>query len=188
MTTQRRNFARTPRREKVFASITDFDTPTVLVQSSVNVPIDLLANYKTDVGVTRVQGVTAMRIFGSMYLGNLASATNAAIHVAHWGIAWMRNNVLTAGLNDAQIPDPSEAGAREVPWLQTGYLIVRSSSTIPVVGANESMLGSFVHVDITQQRKQPGTDYGLGLVIRASGPAGTDPGMWINLTTMLALP
>lgn len=179
---------RTPRKEKAFAQIRDLDTPRAVALNVVDAPIDLLANYKTDIGVNRLQGVTAMRIFGSIYAGNDSAATNSTQVALHWGFTWLRNVVLTAGSGDAQIPDPSESGAREAQWLQTGVLRYGAVSGVRRMAAEANAApGSYVNLDITQQRKQPGTDYGLALIFRASSAAGSDPAVWIDLTTMLAL-
>lgn len=188
----RRQFTgvRTPRRRKVWAREGTTDTGQLVTFNTIEPLIDLLTNLKTDLGVSRPPpGSTVMRIVGTLHPGNSASCTVNVNNELSWGIAWVPNQVALAAAGDAQIPDPSENGLREVTWLQKGTLFYQTTSgiNIPASVTGRMLDQGTMRVDITQMRKQPTADSELMLIIRHRGPAGSAPNIWFDLNTMLAL-
>ena len=177
---------RTPRRQKVWAY--KRDGGKFLSTNTIEVVIDLLEDYKSDLGVSFLQGLTVMRVNGTIALINSAGASAVDPWEFIWGIAWVRNVIATAGVGDAQIPDPGELGTRETEWLQRGLL--RGTSTIGALTryADQNQLLSFIKLDITQMRKQPTVDHQLVLIARNTAATTVSAGIDYDLQTMLALP
>lgn len=94
---------------------------------------------------------------------------------------------MSASAGDAQIPDPEEPGQREVPWIQRGFLAGVSTASVATRFADQGQLMSVAHLDVTQMRKQPTTDYGLGLVFHMANQGNGTIQRWVNLDVMLAL-
>ena len=190
MTTRQRSFVRTPRKEKVWAKQTTGSLPADLTPVVPEIVIDILSFYKLDVGVSSLQRVTAMRIFGSFHLGNGDAETVQATVAWHWGIAWVPRIVSDAGAGDAQIPNPAEQGAREALWIQQGVLRGLSIAGAEIAYSSQNQQGSWLNFDITQMRKQPAADHVLVLVGQhSSESAGViDPKVWLDFNVMLALP
>ena len=189
MTTQRRNFARTPRKDKVWANIHDFDTGHPFSNAGVTMLQDILQAYKGDVAVATMQRATVMRIIGRLDLGNGPAATSdGALVACHWGIAWVTDQITQAAPLDAQIPDPANAGTQEAQWIQRGVLYGRVAAGVNTTYEARGQRGATAYLDVSQMRKAPTADYQLVLIVRGSSVAGTDMTMWINTSTMLALP
>ena len=181
---------RTPRKEKVWATQTVQVTPADLADGLPEIVIDLLSFYKLDVGVSSLQRVTAMRIIGSLFLGNGTSQVGSGNSSWHWGIAWVPRNVSDASAGDGQIPDPAEQGAREVQWMHKGVLRGLSIEGAQAQYAGLQQLGAHVNFDITQMRKQPAADHVLVLIGHAADDSAgvNDPKVWLDFNVMLALP
>jgi len=185
MVNRNRPIVRTPRKEKAWA--TQIGTIQTLTASVVQIASDLLSGYKADMGVNRLSGVTAMRIVGSLSIGNLASATTASDFDVFWGITWVRQSVALAAAGDANIPDPAQLGTRETQWLQRGTLRSQAAIGLTSLGSTRGHLEAFIRLDITQQRKQPTNDYQLVLVVNNGASAAEDSMLSFDLSTMLAL-
>ena len=181
---------RTPRKEKVWATQTVGTTPAALTAALPEIVIDLLSFFKLDVGVSSLQRVTVMRMIGSLFLGNGVAQENIGNCAWHWGITWVPRNVSDATAGDGQIPDPAEQGARETQWIQRGVLRGIATAAAIAVYASAGQLGSHMHFDITQMRKQPAADHVLVLIGHHDfGAAGVvDPKVWLDFNIMLALP
>jgi len=184
----RDNNVRTPRKEKVWASEEEQSAPLIMVPNSIQVLRDLLAAYKLDVGALRTRGVTVMRIWGQLILGNATAESVAGIHSVVWGIAWVRSNVANNPAGDSNIPDPAKTGALDAQWIQRGKLITQST-----VGTDAFRIGdnwNGVNLDITQMRKQPTVDHDLVLIGKTQSAGGGvfAPTLYLSLHTMLALP
>ncbi len=186
MTTQRRTFVRTPRKEKAWAYNRNTGLGTAVL-TGVSVHLDLLATWATDLGVNVIPKCTIMRIVGTMGIGNQSDVTTAGLIDVSWGIAWVRNVVATASAGDAQIPDPEEGGARETQWLQRGVLMGTSVAGAHTRGADQGQLFSQQSVDITQMRKQPTSDYRLVLITHGTNLSDGSILGWFNLDCMVAL-
>ena len=186
MTTQRQNFARTPRKEKVWAS--DLVTDTI-VASTEGVAGDLIGNYKSSVGLTFNQRVTCMRIVGHLRLFHQSNATSAVNAKVRWGIAWLPSAIASASDGDAQIPEPGNA-IRQAEWLQRGVLFGQEFEATPPAGSTLLPIDTaFLKLDITQQRKQPTVDHELVLVWDClSSVESSTIGIEYEGHVMLALP
>lgn len=174
----------------MWSNITNIGLPSKPPED-ISVHLDLLSFLDLDVGVTGMTGVTAMRIVGSMSLGNdIAEAASGNILTCHWGIAWVSSQLATAGDGSGLIPDPSENGAREALWIQRGVLsgITVASTLIPYAAAGQ--LTAFERLDIRQMRKQPMADAKLVLITRCfdTGGGASDPALWVDLQVLVALP
>ena len=187
-----RNQPRTPRRRKVWArERSPVSTGDILVVGALQVVQDLLANLKANLGITRPPpGITAMRIIGSIHPGNQSTSSGNAINSLTWGIGWVRSGVAGLGINDPGIPDPLAVGVREHEWLQTQQLFYRTNSgtDLPATVTGRMLDQGSMQLDITQMRKQPTADHELVLITHHEGLAGSDPAVWFDLHTMLALP
>ena len=187
MTTQARNFVRTPRKEKVWAYNRNAGSGSTIA-TGVSIAKDLLADWLADQGILRPPSkATIMRIVGSIALGNGSNVTASALMDMSWGIAWLRNVVMTAAAGDAQIPDPEEPGQREVQWLQRGFICGTSVASATTRFADEGQFMSVATLDIKQMRKQPTADHGLALVTHVTNLGDGNVQAWINLDCMLAL-
>ena len=183
-----RNFVRTPRKEKSWAFNRNSGSGTAIA-TGVDVHLDLLANYSTDLGITYPTKVTHMRTIGRIAIGKAGTVTTAGLADVSWGIAWVRSNVAAASAGDALIPDPEEPGTREVEWLQRGFLqVLLPEDAITASAPSLGQFGGDVTLDITQMRKQPTPDYRLVLITHGTFLAtGGNLQGWVNLDTMLAL-
>ncbi len=164
---------------------------TALTIGGKQVIVNLLANLKVNLGLTRPPpGITAMRIVGTLHPGNLSSASTNVLNSVGWGIAWVRSAVAALPVNDGGIPDPLGVGVRETQWLQTGYLLYRTNNatTLPASTTGRMLDQGTMSLDITQMRKQPTADHELVLITHHEGISGSDPAIWFDLHTMLALP
>ncbi len=180
---------RTPRKRKVWATEENLQTAGVqLSAGDVEVAADLLAGYKSDRGITKVDAVTSMRIIGRLFLGNASSATAANFGFVPWGIAWVSDKIASASAGDAQLPSPNHEGAREVTWIQRGVLAGVSLAGSANLFANTGQLEGTAQLDITQMRKQPTPDYELVLITENGFSATEDATLHFQLSTMLALP
>jgi len=185
MVTRQRVIVKTPRKDKSWAYTRG--QGQVLSVNAVQVAVDLLTDYETDVGLIN-RNVTAMRIVGELDLGNGSSASVATSFTMQWGIAWVSGAIAVLAANDASIPDPGELGAREAQWLQRGSLQAQSLAGANTAGATQGQLRASVILDITQMRKQPTPDSRLVLITRNNGSASHAPAIYFALATMLALP
>jgi len=182
----RRTPIRTARKEKAWAYNRNVGSGTGIAPG-VSVHLNLLANYMTDLGVNRLERVTAMRMVGSIAIGNLSDVSVPGLIDVSWGITWVRGVIASALPGDGQIPDPEEAGTREVPWIQRGIFLGTSVAGATTRGADQGQDLSYSRLDINQMRKQPTTDYQLVLITHATNLGdGTIQG-WVNLDVMLAL-
>ena len=175
-----------PRKQKVWGH--EFTTVQTLSTAGVEIAQDLLEGYKADMGITRVSGVTCMRIVGSLSIGNLASASTSNPFRVVWGITWVRQAIAIAAAGTGTIPDPIEIGMRETPWIQRGTLRMTGVAGALTLGSGKGDLEAFVRLDITQMRKQPTPDYELVLVVNNGGGATDDAFLDLDLATMIALP
>ena len=185
MVTRQRNFVRTPRKDKIWATFTQLESTLGDNQLIFG---DLLADLKTDLGVSSMVKVTVMRIIGRLSLGNAVTATTTDPGFVFWGIAWVSSEIAALSPALTAIPDPAVAGDREAEWLQRGVL--RGE---PVIGANamwsaRGQLESFVDLDIRQMRKQPTPDSRLVLILNNLFSITEDVQLSAALATMVALP
>jgi len=185
MVTRNRTIVRSPRKDKSWAYVRG--QAQTLSVNAVEVAVDLLSDYETDVGLIN-RNVTAMRIVGELDGGNSSSASVSSSFTIQWGIAWVSGAIAVLAANDASIPDPGERGAREALWLQRGSLQVTALAGSNTPGANLGQLRASVQLDITQMRKQPTPDSRLVLIVRNNGSASHAPALYFTLATMLALP
>ena len=185
MVTRNRTIVRTPRKDKSWAYVRG--QAQALNVNAVEVAVDLLTDYETDVGQIN-RNVTAMRIVGELDLGNGSSASVAASFTLQWGIAWVSGAIAALSANDGSIPDPGEQGAREALWLQRGTLQAQSVAGSNNAGSTLGQLRASVLLDITQMRKQPTPDSRLVLITRNNGSSSHAPALYFVLATMLALP
>ena len=187
-----RNVARTPRRRKIWAYEKSLmSTGFILQVGAKQVVANLLATLMADLSLTRPPvGITCMRIFGAIHPGNQLTASTNLLSGLGWGIAWVRNSVAVAGAGDPAIPDPLEQGVREVEWLQKGYLLYRTNNAtaLPASTTARMLDQGTMTLDITQMRKQPTADHQLVFITHHEGITGSDPAVWFNFNTMLALP
>jgi len=188
MTTQRRTFARTPRKEKVWATENEQAAAIILTPNTIQNVRNLLSAFDIDLGVNRSTGVTAMRIIGKFILGNGSSESVARVSCAIWGIAWVRSAVSTLSAGDASIPDPAKTGVRDTEWIQRGNLF--TTTTAGVEGYRVGDNHNAIELDITQQRKQPTVDHKLMLIIKTQNTGGgtSAPLLWLWTSVMCALP
>lgn len=159
MTTQR---FRTPRKRKDWARGDATDT---IVASQVAVAGDLLADYKSALGITQNMTVTVMRMIGYIRLLEAGNATTPVEALVHWGIAWVPQAISSATAGDAQIPDPDE-DLREAQWLQKGFMFGREASTAVTGKTCDPIEGSLHYLDIRQMRRQPSRDHDLVLIYK----------------------
>ncbi len=182
MTTQRRNFVRTARKEKSWA----FTNAATTITATNTGSIDLLTAYHTDLGILSDRNVTAMRIIGQVQLQELANASGAAYVHVDLGFAWI--NPATAVLNTP----PWEIGVREIEWIQLGHVEGTEVTSGALLGRpalarpNEACQWD---VDIKQMRTCPTPAHRLQLVFSTNGlqENGTLQ-LDLRIGVMLALP
>ena len=185
MTTRNRPFARVPRKAKVWA--TRF-TEEIECDQNQEVYVDLLSEFRTDVGISALTGVTAMRIVGNMSLGNHSTASTSSPGLLGWGIAWVSSAIAGLSSGDATIPDPIVGGVREAEWLSRGVLRGTNTASSKVLFSAQGQNESFVNLDIKQMRKQPSPDHRLVLITNNGFSATQDVFLNVLLHTMIALP
>ena len=134
-----------------------------------------------------MQGVTCMRIVGSLSAGNAASASVSSNGEIFWGIAWVPDIVASAADGDTQIPDPANLGARDVPWIQRGCLRGTSVASTLTRFSAQGQAEGWTKLDITQMRKQPAVGYELVLIVNNGFSATEDAILSHDLAVMLAL-
>jgi len=186
MTTQRRSFTRTPRKEKLWIHAKGaqaFSTGAMILS-----PSDLLSAGLSDLGVNLGQRLTCMRIVGKLRVVELSDATSPAYIGSTTGIAWVQSSIVSASAADAQIPDPDE-NLNEAQWLQVWVMGgVEAASSVAGKPA-DPIEDSLQLVDVRQMRKQPTVDYKLAIITRVldTAEAGT-MSLVFDLRIMLALP
>lgn len=180
---------RTPRKKKVWANESSLATGLSLVANTNQVAVNLLDDYQADIGVTRLQGVTSMRIVGFIAIGNTFGSTGAGNVAVTWGLAWVQGQIAAAGSGDAQIPDPAEQGERETLWIMRGTLLGEADvSGSAATYASKGALGARVEIDSKQMRRQPTPSHELVLITGNVAPSGTVPTINYQFQTLLALP
>ena len=178
---------RTPKRPKVWTYERDSVIALATSGSKLQISYDLLTTYKTDLGITRPNNVTVMRIVGKLLAGNTASASVATEFTVNWGIAWLDARLAALPSGDTSIPDPGALGVREAEWIQRGMLFHTSVAGAQTTGANAGQLASWTELDITQRRKQPTPDHELCLVTDTSGSSSHAPMLGMDLAIWLAV-
>jgi len=181
----------TPRKRKVWSTTSNAGTAQSLVAGT-QIGQSLVAGLATDLGINNLNGVTAMRIVGSLSLVTVAGADTFTPFAVAWGIGWVSNAITNASAGDAQIPNPDVAGVAENRWIQRG--ILRGEAVDDgALGADQLLsakgqLESYVKLDITQMRKQPTPDARLVLIFNSFSVSGQGVGVLTNLHTLVALP
>ena len=173
---------RTPRKDKNWAYIHE----TRLISATNFDSIDLLAAYKTDLGITATRNLTCMRIIGRVQLTLETTAASAAYVKVRLGFLWQDPNTSTVNM------EPWEPGVREPEWIQLGQIEGLESGIAPLVGRPATATpeeNNQWNVDIRQMRKQPTPTHELRLVYWTNGLQETATlGLNIRLGMMLALP
>jgi len=182
MTTQRlRTPARTPRKDKSWA----YERSSFPITGGTSFKIDLLAQYKSDLGLTQLRNVTAMRIIGDIQLEELAAASTQAYVRVYVGIAWIEDRV------DITMLEPWMPGTREAEWIQLGTIEgLETNGPVSQRPADARPPEACRwNVDIHQMRKQPTPNHNLLVVFKTSGLEETATlAIRYNVGVMLALP
>lgn len=179
---------RTPRKEKIWIGRNSIVGNPITVRA---ITADLLSAGLTDFGITRIQGLTVMRIIGYVQLVNwTAGAVTPAYAGVRLGIAWVPAAIANAGLDDAQIPVPLNNGLREIRWIQQFDLGGLETVAPHVVNTPlEPIEHSRIELDITQMSKQPTADHMLCLIQSGPGTVEADTtAIDFKLQIMVALP
>lgn len=191
MTTQR---VRVPRKSKVWATTYQSNPviPVDLGTGQARIIADLLADYRTSMGISNTDRVTAMRIVGSATLIDGGASTLTSLFEYRLGIAWVSAAIASATAGDAQIPEPLVDGVREAQWIQTRQLYGVTDSSLafphPAQGVVTMQVGQHVwDFDITQMRKQPTPDSKLCLIGEGIIDANQDVDLNFTISTMIAL-
>jgi len=177
-----RGQTRTPRKAKDWA----FTHETRLITAINFDSVDLLSQYRTDLGLLATRELTAMRIIGRVQLTQEAIAASAAYVKVRLGFAWLPSTADIANL------EPWEPGVREAEWIQLGQVEGIESGIAPLAGrpaiaAPEA--NSQWDIDIQQMRKQPTPQHELRLVYWTNGLQETATlGLHLRLGVFLALP
>lgn len=151
---------------------------------------DLLEVYRTEMGISNTDRVTAMRIIGRLELLDLGTSTAIDYFAYQVGIAWVSGPVATASAGSTNIPQPLNSGVRETQWLWQGNLMGLSANTtgqiLPAAGTNARQDWA-LDFDITQMRKQPTQDSKLVLIGNGSVSGSADIGLIGYFNTLIAL-
>ena len=176
-----RGTTRTPRKAKEWAYIDE----TRLLLAANNDTIDLLAAYKTDLGVLQTRNLTIMRIIGRIQLQEFGDPVSSSYVSLRLGFLWLNVNVTS--LNQV----PWEPGTRETEWIQLGGVEGSEGATAQPERPASARPPENCQwdVDITQMRKQPTPQHTLRLVYSTNGlQEATILGLHIRLGMFLALP
>ena len=181
MVTKNRPLIRTPRKDKSWA----FERLTFPIAATTGFTRDLLAQYKTDLGLNQTRNVTSIRIIGEAILEELGDATTPAYIRVFCGIAWVPPGFILADI------EPWLSGLRNAEYLQLGTIEGMEASTAVAGRAAEAFpreKNRWV-LDITQMRKQPTPTHELRIMFKTSGLEETSTlGIRMNTGVMLALP
>ena len=172
---------KTPRKDKSWA----YERSSFPITGGTSFKIDLLAQYKNDLGLTQLRNVTSMRIIGEFIAEELAAASTQAYFKCFIGIAWIEDRV------DITTLEPWMPGTREAEWLQLGT-IEGLETNGPVsnrpLDARPPEACRWA-VDIQQMRKQPTPNHQLLAVFKTNGLEETATvAIRYNLGVMIALP
>ena len=152
---------RTPRKSKNWAYAM-INHPITGTNSG---SLDLLAEYRSDIGVNETRDITVMRIIGTIWLEEILGASSPAYVRVRLGFIWLDRNVTAVNM------EPWEKGIREAEWIQLGSIEGEERSS-PLMGrpANAAPIdANHWTVDITQMRKQPTPAHRLSLVYWTNG-------------------
>lgn len=189
MTTQRRNFQRTPRRRKaivVYGGSITLGTGT----SSPKVE-DMLGTAKSELGVSHMLGVTVMDVRGSIGLARFTADGTGAHGTVQVGYTWLDPRVASAGDGDAQIPLPLDLGLRDTRWIQQWELQGQEPPTgspagLPLLPVDTS---TKLDIHVRNMMKAPTAASQLSLVVAGGTTFGTNTTFLdVRLQIMLALP
>ena len=122
---------------------------------------DMLADYKTELGVTTLAGVTVSAIYGDVSLLSTVADGDALIHTTTWGIAPLPDTIATVGA-----PFP---GAESWPWMMFRSIHHRPVVREHAAGVFQFELSSSRAFEVHLMRKIQARQE-LAFVMSNSGP------------------
>jgi len=187
MTTRNRPIVRTPRRRKLWATV---NTNQGILATPDH--LDLLLPAEAVLGM-KFNGVTVMRIVGSIILVQLAQAASAVYTHLDMGFTWEPADTAALAPGVAGIPQPWNQGLRDQSWIQQGSVEGPEDQTQLFLNeprpATPPEANRWIF-DIEQMRKQPTAGHRLMLVWddKFDNTESNVQGLLITLSVMLALP
>lgn len=192
MTNRNRPIVRTPKRRKVWAQFNE----SLVLGTGTSTPkaIDMLEAYYSDLGAGQQGGLTVMRIVGSFQLTDWTAGDATPMYQdIRFGVTWLDKNISDAADGDGNIPEALQDGVREHVWIQQWKLsaLEQDSADVNVGRPAQPQVEniSFIHVDVTQMRKQPTAASKLSLCVSGGSSWGANTVILeTELSILLALP